>query len=386
MQRYAAEEEGFVQGKSDDPAQRKALDEEELLQGKFASSNLAGIQESIQREEQPNNTGLPDRLKTGIEGLSGYSMNDVRVHYNSPKPAQLQAFAYTQGTAIHVAPGQEKYLPHEAWHVVQQKQGRVRPTLQLQGVGVNDNEGLEKEADAMGARAIGNGVTLQRKGEGRSVGGTSQVVQCFPGMEFFTNIVPNSAAGFLDIIFGSVDLYHECRNSRQLIPETSYVTIPNCTKGKVDNAKPVEGDKKALTGGTYTIEVEKNTKVTSTNDFVPEGKGRKALRIVGSVLSTLAGGVSAAGTAASPLGKFFGNPLSEGAESLWDAIGSAGGGIGYALANVIPRLKNRIFGEVKPPSGVVNAESGGEEVSELEDRGIEVDFPELVNREEREEH
>lgn len=26
---------------------------------------------------------------------------------------------------IYIAPGQEKYLPHEAWHVVQQKQERV---------------------------------------------------------------------------------------------------------------------------------------------------------------------------------------------------------------------------------------------------------------------
>ncbi len=106
----------------------------------------------IQREEKPNNTGLPDNLKTGIENLSGYGIDDVKVHYNSDKPAQLQALAYTQGTDIHVAPGQEQHLPHEAWHVVQQKQGRVQPTMQLQGVNVNDNEGLEKEADVMGGK------------------------------------------------------------------------------------------------------------------------------------------------------------------------------------------------------------------------------------------
>ncbi len=108
---------------------------------------------------QPNNTGLPIQLKSGVENLSGFSLNDVKVHYNSPKPAQLQAHAYAQGTDIHVASGQEKHLPHEAWHVVQQKQGRVQPTLQMKGgVNVNDNEGLETEADIMGERAmtIGN--------------------------------------------------------------------------------------------------------------------------------------------------------------------------------------------------------------------------------------
>ena len=72
-----------------------------------------------------NKTGLPDRLKTGIETLSGLGMDDVRVHYNSPRPMQIQALAYTQGTDIHVAPGQQRHLPHEAWHVAQQKQGRA---------------------------------------------------------------------------------------------------------------------------------------------------------------------------------------------------------------------------------------------------------------------
>lgn len=113
--------------------------------------NAQSAQYPIQTKE--NRTGLPDHLKSGIENLSGYSMDDVKVHYNSPKPAQLQAHAYAQGADIHVAPGQENHLPHEAWHVVQQKQGRVRPTIQAKGIAVNDDKGLEKEADIMGEKA-----------------------------------------------------------------------------------------------------------------------------------------------------------------------------------------------------------------------------------------
>jgi hypothetical protein len=105
----------------------------------------------IQKKE--NKTGLPDNLKMGIENLSGISMNNVKVHYNSDKPVQLQADAYAHGTDIHVASGQEKHLPNETWHVVQQKQGRVKPTLQMKGeVSVNNNEQLEKEADIMGQK------------------------------------------------------------------------------------------------------------------------------------------------------------------------------------------------------------------------------------------
>ena len=151
IQKMSLEEEEPLQGKFE-TAQREGMEEEELLQGKF---------ETIQKQE--NNTGLPDNLKSGIENLSGYSMDDVKVHYNSDKPASLQAHAYAQGTEIHIASGQEKHLPHEAWHVVQQKQGRVKPTRQMSqpsgdpvfagkgGLNVNEDAVLEKEADVMGA-------------------------------------------------------------------------------------------------------------------------------------------------------------------------------------------------------------------------------------------
>ncbi len=111
-------------------------------------------------QKKENYTGLPTNLKKGVENLSGFSMDDVRVHYNSDKPAQVGALAYTQGTNIHVAHGQEQHLPHEAWHVVQQVQGRVQPTMQLKGAAVNDNTKLESEADNMGNKAISSEKSL----------------------------------------------------------------------------------------------------------------------------------------------------------------------------------------------------------------------------------
>jgi hypothetical protein len=100
-----------------------------------------------------NEASLPDALKSGVESMSGFDMSDVRVHRNSDQPAQIGALAYTLGGDIYLAPGQERHLPHEAWHAVQQKQGRVRPTRQMKGIGVNDDVALEKEADETGKRA-----------------------------------------------------------------------------------------------------------------------------------------------------------------------------------------------------------------------------------------
>ena len=158
VQRLEDEDE-MLQGKFENPVQREE-DEAELLQGKFEQpAQRLGDEEDDELmqgkfetpEQKRNETGMSDNLKAGIEDLSGFAMDDVRVHYNSPEPATVQALAYTQGTDIYVAPGQEQHLPHEAWHVAQQMAGRVEPTTEVSGLPVNDC--IELEADVMGARA-----------------------------------------------------------------------------------------------------------------------------------------------------------------------------------------------------------------------------------------
>lgn len=129
----------------------KVEDETSMASCQLKASDFRPVQIT---QRKKNNTGLSDQLKSGIETMSGYSMDDVRVHFNSEKPASVKAHAYTRGTDIHVAPGQEKHLAHEAWHVVQQKQGRVKPTMTVNGMSVNDSPVLEHEADVMGARAL----------------------------------------------------------------------------------------------------------------------------------------------------------------------------------------------------------------------------------------
>ena len=103
---------------------------------------------------QSGSKALPVQLRSGLEGLSGMDLSAVQVHRASAKPAQLQAHAFTQGNNIHLGPGQDRHLPHEAWHVVQQRQGRVSATDTVNGVPLNDNPALEAEADRMGSRAM----------------------------------------------------------------------------------------------------------------------------------------------------------------------------------------------------------------------------------------
>ena len=109
-------------------------------------------------------TGLPENLKSGVESLSGVSIQDVKVHFNLEKPVQLNAQAFLQGSDIKIAIGEEKHLPHEVWHVVQQSQGRVQATRQLgQEMSINNAPDLEKEADEMGLKATKKSENLNSK-------------------------------------------------------------------------------------------------------------------------------------------------------------------------------------------------------------------------------
>lgn len=142
----------FSDNRPESAVQRKLLD---LANASPRVGHLVEMQQMI--DESPrvaaSRAGLPPALKSGIEALSGISVDDVTVHYDSLEPARLEALACTRGTEIHVAPGQERHLPHEAWHVVQQKQGRVAPTSRAGDTAINDEPGLEREADVMGNEA-----------------------------------------------------------------------------------------------------------------------------------------------------------------------------------------------------------------------------------------
>ena len=85
------------------------------------SGSASNAPESPNASSSQNTSGVPSGLKAKYEQCSGVSMDDVSVHYNSDKPVQYDALAYTQGNDVYLGPGQEKHLGHELGHVIQQK-------------------------------------------------------------------------------------------------------------------------------------------------------------------------------------------------------------------------------------------------------------------------
>ncbi|HYJ30426.1 MAG TPA: DUF4157 domain-containing protein [Allosphingosinicella sp.] len=145
----------------------------------------------------PNRTGLPDALKARAERLSGIPLDDVRVRYDSLQPQELDALAYARGSEIHLGPGQEKHLGHELWHVVQQKQGRVEPTLQFEGLALNADAAFEREADAAAAEMSADRTGPSPAGNlDPAVAAGAPVVQrtvhpvAGAGQQFYSTLVP----------------------------------------------------------------------------------------------------------------------------------------------------------------------------------------------------
>ncbi len=138
--------------------QRDELDEEELMQGKFVTQQKPDENE-IQSSD--GNTGIPANVQAKMESAFNTGFSNVKVHSNSSKATEVGALAYTQGSDIHFAPGQynpsstsgQQLLGHELSHVVQQSEGRVKPTGEVGGLPLNDDPSLEKEADLMGQKS-----------------------------------------------------------------------------------------------------------------------------------------------------------------------------------------------------------------------------------------
>lgn len=121
----------------------------------------SAVQNEKHSTGKENRTGIPTQLKERLEQSTGISLDDVRVHYNSALPARLDAWAYTKGNEVEIGPGQERHLPHELGHVVQQKLGAVRANaMHSSGVALNTDPGLEHQADEIGA---GKRVTIVQR-------------------------------------------------------------------------------------------------------------------------------------------------------------------------------------------------------------------------------
>lgn len=105
--------------------------------------------------------GMPGEVQAKMENSFGTDFSGVNIHENSSSATDMGALAYTQGNDVHFAPGQfkpesqggQELIGHELTHVVQQREGNIKPTTEVGGMGVNNDASLENEADVKGKQA-----------------------------------------------------------------------------------------------------------------------------------------------------------------------------------------------------------------------------------------
>lgn len=126
---------------------------------------------NISTDKSARKAGVGDFVMEKMEQSFGADFSDVKINTNSSSASDLGALAYTQGNQIDFAPGQynpssqagQELLGHELTHVVQQREGRVKANGSIKGQALNDDAGLEKEADDLGKKAASGSGTRQRK-------------------------------------------------------------------------------------------------------------------------------------------------------------------------------------------------------------------------------
>ncbi|MDV2996751.1 MAG: hypothetical protein N4J56_006456 [Chroococcidiopsis sp. SAG 2025] len=129
------------------------------------SHELVGEAELNSESSKKPGEPLPIAVQQKMETAFGTDFSKVRIHQGS-EAEKLGAIAYTQGEDIHFAPNQyhplsptgQQLLGHELAHILQQRARRV--AVPQTGIPLNTNATLEREADAMGAKAA-MGETVQ---------------------------------------------------------------------------------------------------------------------------------------------------------------------------------------------------------------------------------
>lgn len=207
-------------------------------------------------------TALPGPVQAKMSEAFGADFSGVQVHTDSADASAMGADAFAEGENIHFAAG--KYQPesqsgqelvgHELAHVVQQRQGRVKP--QAKG-GLNTDPGLEREADAAGARAARG----ESVGALSGVGGTSDgpAVQCKFPTKSGTFDAPTYAPIVQDGKSVGMDVHLEFEPGTGVDASKIALmqTVRSTDEGKPNAVNPASGPRRVKSGDAAGFELDR---------------------------------------------------------------------------------------------------------------------------------
>ncbi|MFN8395193.1 MAG: DUF4157 domain-containing protein [Bacteroidia bacterium] len=110
----------------------------------------------VQKKNFNHTNGIPDSVAAQMQTVFSIDVSSVNIVQNSSAATSAGALAFAAGNTIHFAPGQfspttpqgQQLLGHELAHIVQQQQGRVTASGEMNGMAIN--------ADLLDAASSGN--------------------------------------------------------------------------------------------------------------------------------------------------------------------------------------------------------------------------------------
>jgi len=150
-------------------AQYKALNETRKCQMDSLQCKKVNSPPELQLKDDGSRSSggpVPDEFLDRMTEGHGINARETEVVTDSELAEQSRAKAVSTGGQIHVAPGQfkksgdslskdtELLLSHEWAHERQKKNGEVTTTGSINGMALNDDQGLEDKADRDGADAV----------------------------------------------------------------------------------------------------------------------------------------------------------------------------------------------------------------------------------------
>lgn len=137
------------------PAQfRSAGTGEELLPGSAQSQPFSA---PVQKKDSVNGISFSENetVKQLTDGAVDLHASGSKVETTSTSDSRLKDVgARSMAVGGNALIGDSRDRGHEIWHLAQQHQGMVQPTTTVNNQPVNDDPGLEKEADEMGAKIM----------------------------------------------------------------------------------------------------------------------------------------------------------------------------------------------------------------------------------------
>lgn len=138
------------------PVQQHVTGDENLL---GATSTVSDAFQPAAQLQNESVNGISHSENNAVKELSGGKVDlhesGAKVETTSSSDSRLKSVGArsmaVQGQAIV---GDSRDRGHEIWHLAQQEMGQVQPTTEINGTPVNDDKGLENDADVKGAKIM----------------------------------------------------------------------------------------------------------------------------------------------------------------------------------------------------------------------------------------